>query len=184
MNGNLLSNTNIYKNTYAELVIWIKELLAMRREDQTVYDRNIRQAARIMELEFDLRKYRRIMVDNQQETTVKEYGVMESDVVSLDEVRRNRVRLKGGGEPPNGDWLSTMKWGTEFLVRPKVQKTWLLVRFMMAGIRGGMALIIPMRGDEPVQDDKDWMWADPVEFCKYWELMAVLLVPKDEISNE
>lgn len=184
MNGRPPSDTEIYKCTYAELVNWVKELSARRRCDETVYDRNIRQAGRIMELELYLRRYSFIMVDNQEDNVVKEYGVVESDVVSLDEFRSLRLKRRGGGgNPPEGDWFSRMIWGTEFLVRPKQQKTWLLVRFMMGGVKEGMGLVIPMRGDEPVQDDKEWMWVDPVEFCKYWELMAVVFVPK-EINDD
>lgn len=177
------SDTDIYKCTYNELVCWVKELSARRRADDQVYERNLRQARIIMALELDLRKLSAMMVEDKQETTVKEYGLVESDVVSLEEFRRNKLRSRGGGGNPPGEWLSGMVWGTEFLVRPKVQKTWLLVKFMMAGVKEGMVLVIPMRGDEPVQDDKEWMWVDPVEFCKYWELMAVILIPK-EINNE
>lgn len=119
-------------------------------------------------------------MDLEHEVNVmKEYGHAVSDVVSLDEFRKNMPRLKGGGsKPPTGDWLSSMVCGTEFLVRPKVQKTWILAKFLHAGTRQGCVLVIPMRGDEPVQDDKEWVWVDPVEFCKFWELRAILLVPE------
>ncbi len=180
MNGRPPSDTEIYKSTYKELVEWVKELSARRRADEQVYERNLRQARIIMSLEFELRKHSYIMVEDKQETAVKNYGVAESDVVSLDEYRSLRLKRRGGGGPTrDGDWFSDMIWGTEFLVRPKVQKTWMLAKFMMGGLKEGMGLVIPMRGDEPVQDDKEWMWVDPVEFCKYWELMAVILVPKE-----
>lgn len=176
----MISDTEIMKNTYAQLVMWIKELLAMRRDDVKVYDRNIWQAGRIMSLEFDLRRYKHMMVEDKEETVVEKYA---NDVVSLEEVRKNKAKFRtvtGGGVPPDSEWLPKMEWGTEFLVRPKVQKTWLLVKFMMGGVQNGCVLVIPVRGDEPIQDDKEWMWVDPVEFCKYWELMAILLVPEKD----
>lgn len=166
----LRSDTNIYKNTYNELVIWIKELLWQTQRYSGLENLNYKQAGIIMELEHEV-------------NVMKEYGAVVSDVVSLDEWRKNRVRLKGGGNiPPEGDWLSGMTCGTEFLVRPKTQKTWILAKFMHAGLRAGCVLVIPMQGDEPVQDDKQWVWVDPEEFCKFWELRAILLIP--EVINE
>lgn len=178
----MLTEAELYTFTYHDLILMVKELQSMRRDDQSVYDRNIRQAARIMELEFDLRKYRRIMVEDTQETVMKTYGTVKSDVVSLDEFRKHHLKPDGGGPkgPKKGDWLSDMVWGTEFLVRPNANKTWMLARFMHAGRRERMVLVIPMRGEEPVQDDKEWLWVDPVEFCKYWELMAILLIPEKD----
>lgn len=166
----LRSDTNIYKNTYNQLVIWIKELLWQSQRYLNLENLNYKQAGIIMKLEHEV-------------NVMKEYGAIVSDVVSLDEWRKNRVRLKGGGNiPPEGDWLSDMVCGTEFLVRPKTQKTWILAKFMHAGLRAGCVLVIPMQGDEPVQDDKQWVWVDPIEFCKFWELRAILLIP--EVVNE
>lgn len=174
MGVDVTSDTEIYKNTYHQLVCWIKELLAMRRADQTVYDRNIAQAKRIMELEFDLRRFRRIMVEDTQETVMQEYGVAENNVSSLEEYRKAHPRLmRGGGNPPEGEWLSKMEWGTMFFVRRKNQNDWLLVKFLMAGIQAGVVLLVPMQGTEDVvSDDRAWLPVDPAAFCRYWELMS------------
>jgi len=179
MSGAPFSDRDIYKNTYHELVCWVKELLAMRRDDKLVYDRNILQAGRIMELEFDLRRYSAMMVEDKQEMVMNGLSADEG-VVSLEEFRRNHPRRKYGGQPPEeGDWLSTMVWGTEFRVSPKTQKTWLLMTFTMAGIRNGTVLVIPHHGDLISQDEKEWMWVNPIEFCRYWELAAIILVPEE-----
>lgn len=163
----LHSDTNIYKCTYHELVLWVKELLwAVKRYSQ-LENLNYKQAGIIMEYEHEV-------------NVMKEYDDVVSDVISFDEYRKNRLRLKtGGNQPPEGDWLSGMVCGTEFLVRPKVQKTWILAKFMHAGLRQRCVLVIPMRGDQPIQDDKEWVWVDPIEFCKFWELRTILLVPED-----
>src|SRR5438034_75975 len=110
----LQSDTNIYKNTYRELVIWIKELLWRADRYIDLENLNWKQAGIIMELENEV-------------NVMKEYGAAVSDVISLEEFRKNRpLTRNGGSEPPDGDWLSGMVCGTEFLVRPKVQKTWML----------------------------------------------------------
>jgi len=166
----LRSDTEIYKNTYNELVIWIKELLWRCQRYSDLENLNYKQARIIMTLEHEV-------------NVMKEYGAVVSDVVSLDEFRKNHPRrATGGGAPPAGDWLSGMVCGTEFLVRPKIQKTWILAKFMHAGLRANCVLVIPMQGDEPIQDDKQWVWVDPAEFCKFWELRAILLIP--EVPNE
>ena len=139
-----------------------------------------------MELQFDLTQQKTIMFEDTMETVMKEYGIVQSDVVSNEEFQARRLK-RGGGGPGNGrgkdgDWLSPMVWGTEFLARPRIPNgmnpRWLLAKFMMAGIRDGMVLVIPMRGDEPIQDDHSWMWVDPVAFSKYFELMGILLEPE------
>jgi len=179
----MVSDTEIYKNTYAQLVKWVKELLRMRRDDATIYDRNIRQARRIMELEFDLRRYSVMMVEDKQETIMKDFA--EAEVVSLEEFRKNHPKPMGGGSPPSeGDWLSPMVWGTEFRVSPKMQKTWLLMTFTMAGVRNGTVLVIPHHGDEISQDTKEWMWVNPLDFCKFWDKIAVILIPEEIETDE
>lgn len=177
----VVTDTEIYKNTYRELVLWIKELLAMRRDDQTVYDRNIAQAGRIMELEFDLRRYRSIMVDDKQEGVIKEYGVIDSNVISNDELMEKRLKRGGGKGGGNGrDYLAGMEWGTQFYCRPRVHKTWMLCKFLYAGRKKNVFLLVPMKGDEnEVSDDREWMPVDSKAFCEYWELIADFPPPKD-----
>lgn len=183
----MISEAQIMTNTYAQLVVWIKELLAMRRDDATVYDRNTRQAGRIMELEFDLAKYGAIMVEDRQETVMKEYGSAESDVISNEELVRQRLkRFGGGGDTPGGkskDWLTPMKWGTVFYIRPKRDGNWLLAKFLLAGKKGNVVLLVPMKGDEEVvSDDREWCPVEPKAFCDYFELVADF--PPPEIVNE
>lgn len=128
--------------------------------------RNYKQAGKIMELEQELRMVKR--------------EAAESIDNVLDFVERKKALQTGGGTPPDGDWLSGMKLGTEFLVRPKTQKTWILAKFMQAGVRNGNVLLIPMQGEAVTAQDNEWIWADPVEFCKFWELKGILLEPVDD----
>src|SRR6266576_3799208 len=195
------SDTELMKQTYASLILIVKELQWMLEWQKSLNVNNTElkhsrtrdalltaREARNRQVEFDLmnaKAYINSMLSDAEykESLMKEYGAVVSDVVSLDEFRRNHPRRKaGGGMPLEGDWLSDMVCGTEFLVRPKVQKTWILAKFMHAGLRAGCVLVIPMQGDEPIQDDKQWVWVDPAEFCKFWELRAILLIP--EVPNE
>ena len=169
---NLLSDTNIYKNTYHEMVCWVKEL-----HWWVIYYRgldvlNKTQAKRIMELEFDLRRYSSIMVEDKQETLMKEFGVAEDNVIPFEE-RQRIAPLRGGGSGSvSKDWLSGMEWGTQFYARLKGQSSsWMLVKFLMAGVRNKTILLVPMMGTEDVvSDDRQWLPVDPVAFCKAWEL--------------
>lgn len=104
-------------------------------------------------------------------------------VLDLEERRKQKRRGLGGGNPPTDDWLSPMKIGTEFLVRPVSQKTWILAKFMQAGCKDGNVLIIPMKGEEVTAPESEWIWCDPVEFCKFWEFRGYVLIPVEE-ENE
>lgn len=137
-----------------------------KKELREVVTRNYKQASRIMELEQELRM-------------VKKEAIEAVDNV-LDFVAKKALLQTGGGTPPDGDWLSRMKIGTEFLVRPKTQKTWMLAKFMQAGVRNGNVLLIPMKGEDVTCPDSEWIWADPIEFCKFWEFKGILLEPMDE----
>ena len=141
-------------------------LSTCKKEYRDLETRNYKQASRIMELQQELRM-------------VKKEATEAIDNV-LDFVEHKKGLQVGGGTPPDGDWLSRMKLGTEFLVRPKVQKTWMLQKFMQAGIKNGNVLLIPMKGEEVSVPDTEWIWADPVEFCKFWEFKGIILEPIDE----
>lgn len=109
----------------------------------------------------------------------------ENDNVVLDlEERRKARKGLGGGGPPDVDWLSPMKLGSEFLVRPKQQKTWILAKFMQAGCKDGNVLLIPMKGEEVSAPESDWIWCDPVEFCRFWEFRGYVLIPIEEEKDE
>lgn len=137
-----------------------------KKEYRDLETRNYKQASRIMELEQELRM-------------VKKEAIQSLDNV-LDFAEKKVLLSKGGGTPPDGDWLTPMKLGTEFLVRPKTQKTWVLQKFMQAGVKHGNVLLIPMKGEEVSVPDTEWIWADPVEFCKFWEFKGILLEPINE----
>lgn len=167
----MIRQGDIYKNTYRELVLWVEELLQQRRYDEQVYVRNILQAGRIMELEFDLARVPAIMVYDLEETVMEKYGT--ADIIPEDELIRRRKAKGGGG--PDGDWLTKMAWGTMFFSRKKNRKDWLLVKFLKAGNRGTVVLLVPMQGaEEVVADDRDWLAVDPVEFCKTWECVELI----------
>lgn len=81
--------------------------------------------------------------------------------------------------PKDGDWLSPMKCGTEFLVRSKVGEApkWLLHEFTHGGKIHGNVLICPT---PTLNDPRTWKWVDPIEFCKSFELRGILEEPKDD----
>jgi hypothetical protein len=79
--------------------------------------------------------------------------------------------------PDGGDWLSPMKTGTEFLVRYKMTtERWLLHEFTHGGKIHGNVLICPT---PTLNDPRTWKWADPIEFCKAFELRGILEVPDE-----
>lgn len=170
MDYNLLSDTNIYKNTYHELVCWVKELSWWMRYYRGLDELNKAQAARIMELEFDLRKYSAMIIEDKQESVMTEYGIAESNVVPFN--KTIRPKRGGGGGSGSKDWLSGMEWGTQFYTKRKGQsEPWMLVKFLFAGMRQKTALLVPMMGAEDVvSDDRNWLPVDPVAFCKVWDL--------------
>jgi hypothetical protein len=143
------------------------ELEVSQRNEKLLIKKNYSQASRIMELEQELR-----MVKKEATETVDNV---------LDFVERKRALTRtGGGVPTDGDWLTPMKIGTEFLVRPKVQKTWILAKFMQAGCKNGNVLVIPMKGEEVTAPEAEWVWVDPIEFCKFWEFKGLILEPIDD----
>jgi len=177
MDRNLLSDTYIYTRTYKELVEWVKYLASWRKIEDTVYDRNITQARRIMELEFALRKYSAIMVDDKQENVVKEYGIVDSNVISNEELMEHRRKRGGGGRGGQEDWLSDMVWGTIFYVRQKPvttgSRSWLLQKFLKAGNQKTVVLLVPMHANEEViMDEREWLPVEPRAFCRSFELVS------------
>ena|SRR5258707_70074 len=78
--------------------------------------------------------------------------------------------------PKDGDWLSPMKCGTEFLVRSHEQPKWLLHEFTHGGKIHGNVLICPT---STLNDVRTWKWVDPIEFCKAFDLRGILEVPED-----
>lgn len=112
------------------------------------------------------------MVEDKQETLMTDYGVPENNVIPFSDkvIRPKRGGGGGGGKPV--DWLSGMAWGTQFYARTKnSSQPWMLVKFMLAGIRQKTALLVPMMGTEDViSDDRNWMAVDPERFCKVWDL--------------
>ena len=171
----MITEADIYKHTYNDLVQWLKILINDRRHDQTVYDRNIWQARRIMELEFDLqrrKKYDMIMLEDQERQVVDAIGV-EDNIVSIEEYKdRGLSLIQGGRGSFNGDWLTPLPWGTQFYVRPKVQKTWMLAKFLKAGAKKSIVYLVPMKGAEDVViDDREWIPVEPKAFSAFFELV-------------
>ena len=87
-----------------------------------------------------------------------------------------KLQTKGKG-PTDEDWLSPMKCGTEFLVKPTTMRTWQLAEFTHGGNKEGNVLLIPTL---TLNDNRTWMWVDPIEFCKAFSLRAILEVPSDD----
>lgn len=115
---------------------------------------------------------------------MNEATVKEDKTNVLDFMEKRKALATGGGGSAGMEWLTNMKMGSEFLVRPLSQKTWVLAKFMFAGnkIQASYTntLLIPMKGESVSQDESEWMWVDPVEFCKFWEFRGYILVPEDE----
>lgn len=112
----------------------------------------------------------------------KEYGTVESDVVSLDEFRQNRVATGGSGPPakPGDDYLSRMVNGTEFLCRDLRGNTpkWFIHEWIFGGLHStGNVLLIPPK---TANDNRTWVFVDPTEFCKAFEFRGILEVPEDD----
>ncbi|SRR6266852_7998393 len=85
------------------------------------------------------------------------------------------LKLKGKG-PTNWDWLSPMSSGTEFLCAHKQSSTWLLTNFTHGGKKEGCVLLIPTA---TMNNHTTWIWVDPVEFCKVFDLKTILEEPDD-----
>ena len=79
----------------------------------------------------------------------------------------------GEGGPRDGDWLTPMPSGTEFLVRDKTghQPRWLVNEFTHGGLMRGNVMIIPTK---TMQDIRTWFWVDPIEFCKAFEFRGII----------
>ncbi len=206
MSEGLLSDTEIYKNTYADLVLWVKELHWLlqwqkslnnnntelkhaQTRDKLLSEReeyNRRLSIENMNLKLALRRYSAMMVEDRQDTIEDEYARYNGDVINLAEYKAQPRRKTGGGYPPtNADYLSKMEWGTQFFVRPRMNKTWLLAKFLHAGTRKGVILLVPMRGaEDTVSDDREWVPVDPVTFCEYWELFEKFPPAKFEMEDE
>lgn len=86
-----------------------------------------------------------------------------------------RVKTAGKG-PTNWDWLSPLTSGTEFLCSHKQQSQWLLTNFTHGGKKEGAVLLIPTA---TMNDHRSWIWVDPAEFCKVFELRGILDTPDD-----
>lgn len=87
------------------------------------------------------------------------------------------LHLKTAGKgPTDKDWLSPMVCGTEFLARKNGHEPWILAEFMHGGKKEGNVLLIPNRA---YNNPREWIWVDPVAFCRAFELRGVLEVPED-----
>jgi len=95
-----------------------------------------------------------------------------------DEVDQPVLKTASKG-PTDGDWLSPMRSGTEFLVRGRSaagHPRWLLSEFTHGGKKAGNVLLCPT---QTLNDIRTWIWVDPVEFCKVFELRGVLEEPDE-----
>lgn len=83
--------------------------------------------------------------------------------------------------PKDGDWLSPMKCGTEFLVRAKMGESprWLLHEFTHGGKIHGNVLICPT---PTLNDPRTWKWVDPAEFCRAFELRGIIEIPENDTN--
>jgi len=104
--------------------------------------------------------------------------VVNNNKTEEEELEQSRLAPDWRG-PKDGDWLSPMKSGTEFLVRGKTlgQPRWLLTEFTHGGKLKGNVLICPTSS---LNNPATWMWVDPIEFCRAFEWRATLAVPDDD----
>ncbi len=98
----------------------------------------------------------------------------DKTVVSL--ARRREMLKVGGKEPPiEGNWLSTLMPGTEFVTQDKTQQfPWLLREWALMGHKGGVSCLAPALTQN---DPNSWMWVDPEEFSKAFRLRAITEEP-------
>lgn len=188
-----MGEAELYKLTYRQLVCLVQELqrtlkylpCTYERHSELNHERTVNKLLfnqikvlqdTIITLKFDLRKYSAMMVEDKQENVVKEYGIVDSNVVSNDEFMEYR-RKRGGGRGSQEDWLTDMEWGTIFYVRQKPvttgSRSWLLQKFIKAGNQKNVVLIIPMHANEEViTDEREWMPVEPKAFCRSFELVS------------
>jgi hypothetical protein len=104
----------------------------------------------------------------------------DENVVSMEEFKaRPKPAMK---EPPEGpDWLSSIKSGTEFLVRDKfgaLTPRFLVLEWIHGGLHPtGNVLLIPAKTPN---DTKNWQWVDPIEFCRIYDNRGILWEPEEE----
>lgn len=102
---------------------------------------------------------------------------VQNDVVV--EMKRKLV-LHPGGKVPDNDWLSPMKTGTIFLVRPKRYPNSDLADFTKAFQKGSAVLI----RSEDQNDKVHYVWHDVERFVQSYELYAILKEPDEEQEGD
>lgn len=95
--------------------------------------------------------------------------------------------MRGGNEPPvyGKDYLSSMKAGTEFLVRDRqglIAPKFIVIEWIFGGLHHtGNVLLIPAKTPN---DHHGWQWVDPKEFCKFFEFRGIIEEPEHETDSE
>ncbi len=130
---------------------------------------NEAQASRIMELEHKVRTM--YMDGNVAEDSLKEDNVIEVDFSVP------RVSTITGGRPPSDTWLTRLKTGTCFVVRPKSFKGWLLQEFCHGGRRNNAVMLIIMDSGQRLKFE----WCDPERFCQEFDLYEIVEEPENEV---
>jgi hypothetical protein len=99
-----------------------------------------------------------------------------------EEKERKRVDLqliKGGKEPPSGNWLQDLEVGTVFLVTDKVDRTFSLGEYhLMFKTDTACKLLCNLNAAQTY-----WAWVEPRRFCNRFDLVEVLGhydIPKPE----
>lgn len=121
-------------------------------------EKNYHQAAMLMEKDAQMLK---LVVDNKTE----------------EEELKQPVPKTAGKGPTDGDYLSSMISGTEFLVRHRTGSTFLLNEFTHGGKKQGAVLLLPTA---TLQDTRTWIWVDPTIFCQTFEFRGILEIPEEE----
>lgn len=90
------------------------------------------------------------------------------------------IPTKPGMKPPkNGDWLSGMKVGTEFLCRDKSGAQfprYAALDFTFLGLHNtGNVLLSPTQS---INDTRTWKWFIPEDFCKAFEFRGIIEEPE------
>jgi hypothetical protein len=89
--------------------------------------------------------------------------------------------ITGGKGPPGHNWLSGMKVGSVFLVKPKSSGGFALGQFhMLHKFDKACHLMDNLTGSQETH-----IWVDPAIFSQQFELVIVLFEPdmEDDISN-
>jgi hypothetical protein len=87
--------------------------------------------------------------------------------------------ITGGKSPPGHNWLSDMKEGSVFLVKPKQSGGFALGQFhLLHKLDNAVHLM------DNLQQGETHIWVDPVAFCAQFNRVAIIFEMEEDDSSE